>query len=262
VVNALKLINITFPRSKRYLWKAFYTILALSKKNQNIHFMNYGFTMKNPISLEKIDSNNLYRIQLYHRLIMNIDIKNKDILEVGCGRGGGCSYYSRYLKPNSVTGIDLSGLNINICKKSHKDITFQVGDAENIPFPDNHFDVLINLESSHCYPNFLKFMEESYRVLRNNSYLCFADFVITEDIDKIRKNMISAGFKIIEEVDLTENVLDAIIKDNELNKFKETNRIFNINLRKLTGADGSSERGLIPMFKNKSLVHIHFLLQK
>ena len=74
--------------------------------------------------------------------------------------------------------------------------------------------------------------------------------------------MISAGFKIIEEVDLTENVLDAIIKDNELNKFKETNRIFNINLRKLTGADGSSERGLIPMFKNKSLVHIHFLLQK
>ncbi len=263
--NVLKLLNNNFPKAKRPIWNLFYTTLALSKKNGQIQFMNYGYKMKTPLALKEEDQNNLFRIQLYHRLVEKINLDNKTLLEVGCGRGGGCSYYARYLNPTHVTGVDLSTLNIKICKQTHnkiKNLDFIVGDAENLPLQEDTVDVLINLESSHCYPNFPLFIQECHRVLKKDGHVCYADFILKEELPKIRAAILESGFKIIEEKDLTKNVLEAILEDNKINQFQETNKILNINLRKLTGAYGKSERGLIPMFKDKSLLHVHFLLKK
>lgn len=38
----------------------------------------------------------------------NKNLKGQNVLEVGCGRGGGLSYISRYLTPNLCIGIDYS----------------------------------------------------------------------------------------------------------------------------------------------------------
>src|SRR6185503_7916944 len=76
-------------------------------------------------------------IQLYHRLASAVDVRDKSVLEIGCGRGGGSSYVARYLGPKSVTGVDLSKAGIDHCRRSHTspNLTFRVGDAENLSLP-------------------------------------------------------------------------------------------------------------------------------
>ena len=87
---------------------------------------------------------------------------------MGSGRGGGASYISRHLKPKSVVGIDISKNAVRLCKSTHQypNLSFYVGDSEKIPFEDESFDVVLNVESSHCYGNILLFLTEVKRVLK------------------------------------------------------------------------------------------------
>ena len=50
------------------------------------------------------------------------------------------------------------------------------GDAQNLPFPDESFDAVINVEASHIYPNFERFLGEVARVLRPGGHFLYADF--------------------------------------------------------------------------------------
>jgi SAM-dependent methyltransferase len=50
------------------------------------------------------------------------------------------------------------------------------GDAENLPFEPNNFDAVINVEASHCYLNFPRFLKEVARVLRPGGHFLYADF--------------------------------------------------------------------------------------
>jgi cyclopropane fatty-acyl-phospholipid synthase-like methyltransferase len=46
-------------------------------------------------------------------------LNDKTILEVGCGRGGGLSYISRYLNPKEVYGVDFSDNQVIFCKNTY-----------------------------------------------------------------------------------------------------------------------------------------------
>src|SRR5258708_19594708 len=56
-------------------------------------------------------------------------------------------------------------------------VEFVGGDAENLPFAKASFDVVINVESAHCYGSIDRFLAEVHRVLRSSGRLAFADFV-------------------------------------------------------------------------------------
>ena len=150
------------PKIKKYLWKTWYQILARSKKDSNWKFMNYGFVDSNELKLEKEDEPDRESIQLYNYVATRVDVKNKIILEVGSGRGGGANYVARYLQPIEIVGIDLSPNAVELSQKFYnlKNLNFAVGDSENIPFSDNYFDVVLNVESSHCYASMEKFLKE------------------------------------------------------------------------------------------------------
>ena len=55
-------------------------------------FMNYGYTPLNgsspKLDLEEKDENDRHFIQLYHHAASAVPIENKNVLEVGSGRGG------------------------------------------------------------------------------------------------------------------------------------------------------------------------------
>jgi ubiquinone/menaquinone biosynthesis C-methylase UbiE len=55
-------------------------------------------------------------------------------------------------------------------------LTFVQGDAENLPFPDASFDIVVNVESSHTYPHFDRFAAEVRRVLRQGGRFVITDF--------------------------------------------------------------------------------------
>jgi ubiquinone/menaquinone biosynthesis C-methylase UbiE len=97
---------------------------------------------------------------------------------VSCGHGGGASYLTRTLQPASYTALDLNPTGIRFCQERHRlaNLNFIQGDAENLPFEANALDAVINVEASHCYPNFLKFLAEVARVLRPGGHFLYADF--------------------------------------------------------------------------------------
>ncbi|QDU31359.1 Phthiotriol/phenolphthiotriol dimycocerosates methyltransferase [Anatilimnocola aggregata] len=56
-------------------------------------------------------------------------------------------------------------------------LSFVVGDAENLPFEDDTFDAVVNVESSHCYRSDPAFLAQVRRVLRTGGHVLFADLI-------------------------------------------------------------------------------------
>ncbi|WP_304065652.1 class I SAM-dependent methyltransferase [Pedobacter glucosidilyticus] len=205
-----KLVDIS-PNLSLKLWQFFYNIVAIRfSKLSAWKYMNYGFsdqTNLSPESYEDLSAN------LYKHLFNKVDFSGKDSLEVGCGRGGGCDLLLDY-HPKSITGLDFSAKGIKFCQKTYheKPLTFVAGNAEDIPFQDHSFDVVINVESSHCYGNRIKFFEEVYRVLRPGGYFLYADFMGTVHYHKRPIQLVNVGFTIQDEQDITANVLRSMDK--------------------------------------------------
>jgi ubiquinone/menaquinone biosynthesis C-methylase UbiE len=130
------------------------------------------------LPLAASDEPHRFFIQLYHRTATQVDLNGKHVLEVSCGHGGGASYLTRTLHPASYTGLDLNPAGIEFCRKRHNlaGLDFVHGDAENLPFPDESFDAVINVEASHAYPRLPRFLAEVVRVLRPGGHFLYADF--------------------------------------------------------------------------------------
>jgi ubiquinone/menaquinone biosynthesis C-methylase UbiE len=143
-------------------------------------FLNFGYEEDPPMALplSASDEPNRYFIQQYHRTATQVDISGKRVLEISCGHGGGASYLVRTLKPASYTGLDLNPAGIEFARKRHNlaGLDFVHGDAENLPFPDQSFDVVLNVEASHLYPQVPRFLAEVSRVLAPGGHFLYTDF--------------------------------------------------------------------------------------
>lgn len=221
-----KLIN-TFFR----IW---YWYISTVDKNADVTFMNYGYSKDNhKIKLDENDKKNRYSVQLYNFVATGIDIKGKDILEVGCGRGGGLSYMNRHFSPNSANGLDLNKKAIEFCKKyySNEKINFLHGNAQSLNFQDNSFDVVINVESSHRYSQMDKFVYEVYRVLKPGGFFLFADLRHKNDLEKLNNQLENSNFTTVKHEIITTNILEAL----KLSSIERENLIHKISPKILHG---------------------------
>jgi ubiquinone/menaquinone biosynthesis C-methylase UbiE len=153
--------------------------LGTRQIGDNVVFFNFGYEEDPPMGLPLAPSDepNRYCIQLYHVTAAQIDLTGKRVLEVSCGAGGGASYVMRNLGPASYTGLDLNPASIDKCRERHRlpGLDFVPGDALKLPFPDQSFDAVVNVEASHQYPDFAGFLLEVARVLRPGGHLLYSD---------------------------------------------------------------------------------------
>ena len=79
------------PASKRLLWRAWYELLAGRYRQPGWTFMNYGYRAPAgpPRALEPADEPDRSFIELYDAVVGGVALAGRDVLEVGCGRGGG-----------------------------------------------------------------------------------------------------------------------------------------------------------------------------
>jgi SAM-dependent methyltransferase len=142
--------------------------------------LNNGYEEDPPMDLPLAASDEPHRfqIQLYHATATQVDLSGKQVLEVSCGHGGGASYLVRTLHPASYTGLDLNPDGIAFCRDRHHlpELDFVQGDAQNLPFPDESFDAVINIEAASLYPDFPRFLAEVARVLRPGGHFLYEDF--------------------------------------------------------------------------------------
>jgi SAM-dependent methyltransferase len=178
------------------------------------YFLNYGYvpvadgTDGAVVQLpEKYFNKNSVRLVL--ETIADCPIHDRRVLDVGCGRGGTVFTLRQFFKPSSVVALDLSANAIQFCTRVHRypGVSFREGDAEQLPFADASFDVAINIESSHSYPNIRSFYLEVHRVLRPGGHFLYTDVLPRSKSDECVGLLEQLGFRILRQRDITDNVL-------------------------------------------------------
>jgi ubiquinone/menaquinone biosynthesis C-methylase UbiE len=202
-----------------FFTNAWYSFVSKLDRNAEATFLNYGFAgpSDEKLELEPQLEVNRYTIQLYHHVVSSVPLQGKDVLEIGCGRGGGASYVARYMRPRHFVGLDINKTAINFDRrfyKTQKNLQFIVGDAHAMPFPEETFDVAVNVESSHHYNDLGRFLGEVHRVLKPGGSFLMACFPRKNEPSFLRRLLDKSRFTCILEEDITPNVIRALEIDS------------------------------------------------
>ena len=197
-------------------WHSFYDLLSRRLEAVGVadssFFLNYGYvpTDSNNESSFTIRPGtfNANSVRLVFEVIGSVDLNDRTIVEIGCGRGGNAALVAEKFS-GQVIGVDMSSEAIAFCRKTHlgHSIDFKVGDALNIPLADGSCDAIINVESSHSYGNLPKFLNEVHRICRSGGWFLHTDFLSAEDWDYVRIRLKALGFFTESDRDITANVL-------------------------------------------------------
>ena len=102
---------------------------------------------------------------------------NSKILDVGCGKGFILYEFKKLLLNCEVKGLDISSYAIKNAKNEvKKDLI--VGNANNLPFEKDYFDLVISLNTLHnlyCY-DMKKALSEIERVGKFKKYICIESY--------------------------------------------------------------------------------------
>lgn len=245
-----------------------YNTMSKVLKQDHWIFMNYGYadidgSYQKPV-LEASDETYRLSYQLYDHLISRIDLKKKSVLEVGSGRGGGALMIEKYCKPEKLIGLDYSSCAVEFCNSNitSKSLSFIRGDAENLPFDDESFDIVINVESSHCYVSMKRFLSEVKKVLRPGGYFLFTDFRNSGAMDMLENQLKDSGMIILKKRDITANVLKALNEDHDRRLeliFRNVPVFFKTQFREFSGVKDSV---VYNRFKNRNFIYFSYILQK
>lgn len=95
------------------------------------------------------------------------------ILDVGSGKGFLLHDFVEACPGVEVSGIDISAYAIEHTMESVKPFC-QVGSAEKLPYPDDHFDLIVSINTLHNLYNFEldSAFREIERVSRGGKYIC------------------------------------------------------------------------------------------
>ena len=197
---------------------AIYEAVAENIPQPELLFLNYGFWQPGLDDSWMVPADARYRrhLNLVRHVLAGTDLRGKSVLEIGCGRGGNCYYLARYSEAARIVGIDVCATNLVLARQNSrlKRVEFVAGDAHRLPFAGSSFDVVLNVESSHCYPHFDRLLTEAARVLRNNGLFCLADLwnvdVMELDWHAREQALKKCSLQIVAEENISEQVFQAM----------------------------------------------------
>jgi ubiquinone/menaquinone biosynthesis C-methylase UbiE len=210
----LKLLNLRFKYGYRFLSRLL--------TRDDVLFLNYGYEEEPPMALPLAasDEPDRFPIQLYHRTATQVDLVGKEVLEVSCGHGGGASYLMRTLHPASYTALDLNTVGIGFCRKRHnlRGLDFVQGNAERLPFPDQSFDAVINVEAAINYQSVPRFFAEVKRVLRPGGHFLYADIRYADEIAAWEAELANIPMRLVSEHVINAEVMRGLEKNRLLDQ--------------------------------------------
>lgn len=99
------------------------------------------------------------------------------VLDIGCGKGFLLYEISLLVPEIEIYGIDISEYAIANSKEEIKD-RLQIGNANQLPFPDDHFDLVYSITTLHNLHNYdlSQALVEMERVGKKNRYICVESY--------------------------------------------------------------------------------------
>jgi len=175
LINKVRQLMLSGFSSQHYYEKMNQALIRLGNEQTMLHYPFYGNLSDNFLQSQK----NLTD----HCLCKLGSLKNKSVLEIGCGNGVQTNYIFNKYQPSQIIGIDLNPGNIaianqNIASPEVCNIHFVVDDAQALRnIKSNTIDVVLNIESAFHYPNKKAFLKEIHRVLRPGGQFLIADIL-------------------------------------------------------------------------------------
>ena len=129
--------------------------------------------------------------QLAPRFIDFVGVRDADsVLDVGCGTGSLAATLARVTKASKIVGIDPSNGFIAYARAQNSDprLVFDVGDAQQLSYPDGSFDRCLALLAVDYFPDARKAAREMRRVTKK------AGIVATAMWDRSRDNELENCF--------------------------------------------------------------------
>jgi ubiquinone/menaquinone biosynthesis C-methylase UbiE len=149
-----------------------------SKRNN----AKYSYFHKN------IQVSNFNKTTKISNIMKKLDLKNKLILDIGCGHGWSLNlFHSWGAQPKNLYGIDILDERINIAKNHHPLYNFNCVNAEKLSFDDNFFDIIhISTVFSSILDNNLKkkIAQEIQRILKPSGTIIWYDFFYNNPSNK------------------------------------------------------------------------------
>jgi arsenite methyltransferase len=123
------------------------------------------------------------------------------VLDIGCGAGVDSLVAALLVMPGGrVVGIDvtfamLEQARAQLARLGWPQVSFQVADAEALPFPDNDFDAVISNGVFNLTLNKAKALQEAHRVLKPGGHLMLADMVLVAALPPDRRDQVANWYQ-------------------------------------------------------------------
>ena len=175
-------------------------ILKLSKKVTIMKTPEAIHTMFNMIARKYDLINNIMsfgtHLGVKSSSIKNLEIRpHSNVLDLCCGTGDLAGLIKKFQPDACVTGIDFSENMLDIAKDKYSNVRFLQGDATNLPYEDNTFDIVTMGFGLRNIQNAEKAVEEVYRILKPTGKFLHLDFgeknLISKIYDRITPLIIS-----------------------------------------------------------------------
>jgi SAM-dependent methyltransferase len=192
------------------LWNRFYEV-------------DWGDTTTNNYGYAPAEEDHPQRFQreMYRQLLHRLDAlrgpsEQFKLLEVSCGRAGGLeAFLEAGGERFDATGLDVAQSAIDWCRAhySRPALRFVQGSALELPFEDDSFDVILNVEASNDYGDRPRFLAEVARVLKDDGVFLYADTCWEAKLAQREAEFRAAGFSARFD-DITANVAEACRRDS------------------------------------------------
>ena len=99
------------------------------------------------------------------------------ILDIGCGKGYLLYEFIKLIPEIKIFGLDISEYALNNCKDEISK-SLKLGNATNLPYESNYFDLVISINTLHCLHSYEldSALKEMERVGKQNKYLCVESY--------------------------------------------------------------------------------------